>query len=51
MLAQLLSPLKKVVVREFSTSRKRAMTSREAAEEQEQDEARREQLLGYPNGS
>jgi hypothetical protein len=40
MLAQLQSPLKKVVVREFPTARKRAMTSREAAEEQERDEAR-----------
>jgi len=39
MLAQLPSPLKKVALREFPTSRKRAMTGREAAEEQEQDEA------------
>jgi hypothetical protein len=38
--AQQPSPLKKVVVREFPTSRKRAMNGREAAEEQERDEAR-----------
>lgn len=39
--AKLPSPLKQFVLREFPTSRKRAMTSREAAEEQERDEARR----------
>jgi hypothetical protein len=39
--AQLPLPLKKVAVREFPTSRKRAMTGREAAEEQERDKARR----------
>jgi len=38
--AELPSPLKKVVVREFPTSRKRAMTGRKAAEEQERDKAR-----------
>jgi hypothetical protein len=39
--ATLPSLLKKVVLREFPTSRKQAITGREAAEEQERDEARR----------
>jgi hypothetical protein len=39
--AQLPLPLKKVALREFPTSRKQAMTGCEAAEEQEQDGARR----------
>lgn len=38
--AQLPSPLKKVALREFPTSRKRAITGREAAENQERDKAR-----------
>ena len=37
---ELPSPLKKAAIREFPNSRKRAMTGREAAEEQERDEAR-----------
>jgi hypothetical protein len=38
--AELPSPLKKVALQQFPTSRKRAMTGREAAEEQERGEAR-----------
>jgi hypothetical protein len=42
MLLELSEPLREVNLRQFPSSRKRAMTGREAAEEQERDQARQQ---------